>query len=62
MNDDDELLNQLLAEGRTVTDDAGRWALIRRAWEGYREKGAGHFDWDYDSRELMDLLVFGESK
>lgn len=56
----DDFLNQLLTEGRDVTTDEGRWALIRRAWEGYREKGASHFDWDYDSRTLMDALVFDD--
>lgn len=53
----DQLLPELLAEAEGVISDAERWRVIKRAWVEYRRKGAGYFDWDYDSRDLMHALT-----
>jgi hypothetical protein len=41
----------------TVEQKAAKRDRIRAAWETYRREGAGVFDWDYDSRDLMDELT-----
>ena len=39
---------------------AAKWDWISAAWNSYETKGAGFFDWDYDSRTLMDKLTEDE--
>ena len=46
--------------GNTSLDaltDAERWLLLREKWVTYCQKGASAFDWDYDSRDLMEELT-----
>ena len=56
----DDFLRELIEEAWGCISDAERWQVIRRAWVGYEEKGAGHFDWDFDSREVMSALLASE--
>lgn len=35
---------------------AAKWDRIAEAWQTYCTRGAGAFDWDYDSRDLMREL------
>jgi hypothetical protein len=39
---------------------AAKWDRIAAAWERYCTGGAGAFDWDYDSRDLMRELTAGD--
>lgn len=41
----------------TWLQDARNWRQIRDAWVLYCTKGAGEFDWDYDSRDIMADLT-----
>lgn len=41
------------ANSETLAEKAAKWDRIAAAWNKYRTEGAGAFDWDYDSRDLM---------
>jgi hypothetical protein len=50
----DETSQQKQEETQAVK--AAKWDRIAAAWETYCTDGAGAFDWDYDSRDLMREL------
>lgn len=51
----------MMGMSETVEEAAAKWGVIRAAWEAYSEKGAGAFDWDYDSRDVMEALTVSTS-
>jgi hypothetical protein len=46
----EEVIRPLLVENEN-------WIAISSAWQVYCRQGAGAFDWDYDSRDLMTRLT-----
>lgn len=53
----DSVLKRLLARSERCETGDDRWALIAEAWQTYCRGGASAFDWDYESRDLMDALM-----
>jgi hypothetical protein len=47
-------------DGGELARKAAKWDWIAAAWEKYLTEGAGAFDWDYDSRDLMRMLSADE--
>jgi hypothetical protein len=42
---------------RVVTTEEENWIAISSVWQVYCREGAGAFDWDNDSRDLMTRLT-----
>lgn len=54
---DDRHVDALVAEAAAAQTPAEKWAVIEKAWVLYCQRGAGQFDWDYESRQVMSELT-----
>lgn len=52
-----DLLSRLVAEVNQASTSAEFFEILERAWWGYLQEGAGCFDWDYESRDLMHAIT-----